>query len=77
MKQVPTLFAAIAAMVFVFSCSKGTEAPPAPGPSEAPADAAAAPADARPMGEAVGHFHPKGKTPSSHTKAVLDEARKT
>ena len=63
MKQLPTLFAAIAAMAFVFACSKGTEAPPAPAPSEAPADAAAAPDDARPIGEAVGHYHPKGKLP--------------
>ena len=77
MKQMPTLLAAIAAMAFVFACSKGTEAPPAPAPSEAPADAAAAPAEAPPMGEAVGHYHPKGKAPSSHTKAVLDEARRT
>ena len=75
MKQVPTLFAAVAAMAFVFACSKGTEAPPAPAPSEAPADAAAAPDDARPIGEAVGHYHPKGKLPSKHTMAVLEKAR--
>jgi alkyl sulfatase BDS1-like metallo-beta-lactamase superfamily hydrolase len=25
----------------------------------------------------AGHFHPKGKAPSSYTKAILDEARKT
>jgi alkyl sulfatase BDS1-like metallo-beta-lactamase superfamily hydrolase len=29
------------------------------------------------MGEAIGHFHPKGKAPSRHTIAVLEEARKT
>ncbi|MFZ1864549.1 MAG: alkyl sulfatase dimerization domain-containing protein [Polyangiales bacterium] len=29
------------------------------------------------MGEAIGHFHPKGKAPSKHTVAVLKDARKT
>ncbi len=27
------------------------------------------------MGEALGHFHPKGKAPSEHTKKVLEQAR--
>jgi len=31
MKQVPTLLAAIAATALVLACSKGTEAPSAPG----------------------------------------------
>ena len=75
MKQMPTLLAAIAAMALVLACSKGTEAPSAPGSGEAPADAGAAPAEARPMGEAVGHYHPKGKLPSKHTMAVLEKAR--
>jgi len=68
MKQVPTLFAAIAAMALMFACSKGTEAPPATASSYAPAEA-------QPMGEAIGHFHPKGKAPSKHTMAVLEKAR--
>ena len=29
------------------------------------------------MGEAVGHFHPKGKPPSKHTIAVLEQSRST
>jgi alkyl sulfatase BDS1-like metallo-beta-lactamase superfamily hydrolase len=32
---------------------------------------------AEPMGEAVGHFHPKGKAPSKPTMAVLEQARRT
>ena len=29
------------------------------------------------MGEAVGHFHPKGKPPSEHTLRILEEARQS
>ncbi|TNF62875.1 MAG: MBL fold metallo-hydrolase, partial [Deltaproteobacteria bacterium] len=34
-------------------------------------------AEPMPMGEAIGHFHPKGKAPSKHTVAALEQARKT
>lgn len=38
-----------------------------------------APASAQPAPDAPlpGHFHPLGKAPSRHTRAVLDEARRT
>jgi alkyl sulfatase BDS1-like metallo-beta-lactamase superfamily hydrolase len=29
------------------------------------------------MGEAIGHFHPKGKAPSTYTIAALEQGRKT
>lgn len=70
-----TLLATATAVALAFACSK--EATPPPAPSEAPADAATAPVEAEPMGEAIGHFDPKGKGPSKYTIAVLEEARKT
>ena len=72
-----TLLATATAAALAFACSKEADTPPTPAPSEAPADAANAPAEAAPMGEAIGHFHPKGKAPSEHTIAVLEEARET
>ncbi|MGB5680709.1 MAG: hypothetical protein WBM47_02585, partial [Polyangiales bacterium] len=63
-----------AALALVSACSTKTDTPATPTPSEAPADATIAPAQAEPMGEAIGHFHPKGKAPSKHTIAALEKA---
>ncbi len=69
--------ATTAATVALAACSTKTDAPATPTPSEAPANGTTATAQAEPMGEAIGHFHPKGKAPSKHTVAVLKDARKT
>ncbi|HSN82231.1 MAG TPA: alkyl sulfatase dimerization domain-containing protein [Polyangiales bacterium] len=72
-----TLLTTATAVALMSACSKEADTPPTPAPSEAPADAATAPVEAEPMGEAIGHFHPKGKAPSRHTIAFLEEAGKT
>jgi alkyl sulfatase BDS1-like metallo-beta-lactamase superfamily hydrolase len=58
------------------ACGEGSDSPTAPEVHEVPTDTPA-PAVEAPMGEAVGHFHPKGKPPSKHTVAVLEQSRST
>ncbi len=67
-----------AALAILLACGQGSDAPSEPAATETPAKAAttAEPAtEPPPMGETVGHFHPKGKAPSEHTKKLLDQAR--
>jgi alkyl sulfatase BDS1-like metallo-beta-lactamase superfamily hydrolase len=66
-------------LAILLACGQGSDAPTEPA-AETPADAAATAepvAEAAPMGEAIGHFHPKGKPPSKHTIAVLEQSRST
>ena len=56
------------------ACGEGSDSPTAPETPEVPAQTPV-PAVEAPMGEAVGHFHPKGKPPSKHTIAALEQSR--
>ena len=78
MNHLYAVLVAASVMTFAFGCGKEADTTPAaPVPSEAPAEAAEEASQAQPLGEAIGHFHPKGKAPSEHTIAVLEESRKT
>jgi alkyl sulfatase BDS1-like metallo-beta-lactamase superfamily hydrolase len=79
-----TWFLSFVTLAVLVACSEDSGQPTAAAAPEAPvetpapgAEAPAAPAPAAevPMGEAVGHFHPKGKPPSKHTLAVLEQSR--
>jgi len=76
MGHFPMILAA-ASLVMVLGCGKqpSTPAEPAMPPEPAtPPEPAKAP---EPMGQAIGHFDPKGKGPSKYTIAVLEAARET
>jgi hypothetical protein len=63
-------------LAILVACGEGSDSPTTPEVREVPAEAPT-PAVEAPMGEAVGHFHPKGKPPSKHTIAVLEQSRST
>lgn len=67
---VPFVFVA-----FLFACGQETDRPTVPEAEQASAETAVPAVELPPMGEAVGHFHPKGKPPSEHTKKILEQAR--
>jgi alkyl sulfatase BDS1-like metallo-beta-lactamase superfamily hydrolase len=76
MRHFPVILA-VASLVMVLGCGKQTSTPaePAMPPEPAtPPEPAKAP---EPMGQAIGHFDPKGKGPSKYTIAVLEAARET
>ena len=62
-------------LAFLVACSQESDRPTVPEAEQAPAETAVPAVEVPPMGEAVGHFHPKGKAPSEHTKKVLEQAR--
>ena len=65
----------IALMLTLVSCDDRADVRrESPEPQPTGADAAA-PSSRPPMGDAIGHFHPRGKGPSEHTKRVLEAAR--
>ena len=64
-------------LAFLVACGQEPDGPTVPEAEQAPAETAVPAVEVPPMGEAVGHFHPKGKAPSEHTKKVLEQARAT
>jgi len=60
-------------LTFLVGCGQESDRPTALNAEQT--ETARPAVEAPPMGEAVGHFHPKGKPPSDHTKKILEQAR--